>query len=100
MLFRSTEYESKRLLATYAIPTVETVLARTVDEAVAVAERIGYPAVLKLNSESITHKTDVGGVRLNLASAGEVRAAYEHARRRKLNFDAITLEKNHGGLFA
>jgi acetyltransferase len=72
-----TEYESKQVLGAYGIPTVETRLAQSADEAVAIAEEIGYPVVLKLNSETITHKTDVGGVRLDLATAGEVRHAYE-----------------------
>jgi acetyltransferase len=72
-----TEYESKQVLGAYGIPTVETRLAQSADEAVAIAEEMGYPVVLKLNSETITHKTDVGGVRLDLATAGEVRHAYE-----------------------
>jgi acetyltransferase len=72
-----TEYESKQILSMYGIPTVETRLATIVEEALIAAEEIGYPVVLKLNSETITHKTDVGGVRLNLANAGEVRTAYE-----------------------
>lgn len=72
-----TELESKEILAAYGIPTVETRLAQSVDEAVAQAEKIGYPVVLKLNSETITHKSDVGGVRLDLANADEVRYAYE-----------------------
>ncbi len=72
-----TEYESKQVLASYGIPTVETRLAETADEAVKIAEEIGYPVVLKLNSETITHKTDVGGVRLDLATASEVRHAYD-----------------------
>jgi acetyltransferase len=71
-----TEYESKQMLAAYDIPTVETRLARTADEAADIAEAMGYPVVLKLNSETITHKTDVGGVRLDLAMASEVRHAY------------------------
>lgn len=71
-----TEYESKQVLASYGIPTVETRLATSADEAVAIAEEMGYPVVLKLNSETITHKTDVGGVRLDLATASEVRHAY------------------------
>jgi acetyltransferase len=71
-----TEYESKRVLAAYGIPTVETRLATSAEEAVAVAEEIGYPVVLKLNSETITHKTDVGGVRLDLLYADEVRQAF------------------------
>ena len=74
--FILTEYESKQVLASYLIPTVETRLAASADEAVAVAEAIGYPVVIKLNSETITHKTDVGGVKLNLRDADAVRAAY------------------------
>ncbi len=71
-----TEYESKQVLAAYDIPTIDTRLAQTADEAVSMAEAIGYPVVLKLNSQTITHKTDVGGVRLDLVSADEVRYAY------------------------
>jgi acetyltransferase len=75
-----TEAESKALLAAYGIPTVETRLAATVDEAVAAASAIGYPVVLKLNSETITHKTDVGGVQLDLPDAAAVRRAFAAIR--------------------
>ena len=61
-----TEYESKQLLACYGIPTVDTRIAKSKEEAVKAADAIGYPVVLKLHSETITHKTDVGGVQLNL----------------------------------
>jgi len=71
-----TEYESKQLLAAYGIPTVRTELALTSVRAVEQAEAIGYPVVLKLHSETITHKTDVGGVKLNLRSALEVSRAF------------------------
>ncbi|HRQ15114.1 MAG TPA: bifunctional acetate--CoA ligase family protein/GNAT family N-acetyltransferase [Promineifilum sp.] len=71
-----TEYESKQVLEAYDIPTVPTRLAKSADEAVRIAAEIGYPVVLKLNSETITHKTDVGGVRLDLGNAEEVRNAY------------------------
>ncbi|WP_374689641.1 GNAT family N-acetyltransferase, partial [Promineifilum sp.] len=71
-----TEYESKQVLEAYDIPTVPTRLARSADEAVTLAEEIGYPVVIKLNSETITHKTDVGGVRLDLTTADEVRHAF------------------------
>ena len=70
------EFESKQLLATYGIPTVETRIACSEDDAVTEANAISYPVVLKLFSETITHKTDVGGVKLNLRSEAEVRAAY------------------------
>jgi acetyltransferase len=72
-----TEYESKQLLSAYGIPTVETRIAHSADEAVQIANEIGYPIVVKLHSETITHKTDVGGVKLNLNDAAAVQAAYE-----------------------
>jgi acetyltransferase len=71
-----TEYESKQLLAMYGIPTVPTVIAKSADEAVVSAQQFGFPIVLKLHSTTITHKTDVGGVKLNLQNADEVRAAF------------------------
>jgi acetyltransferase len=75
-----TEVESKELLAAYGIPTVPTRIAVTASEAVECAASIGYPVVLKLYSETITHKTDVGGVRLNLATAEAVRSAFDAIR--------------------
>jgi acetyltransferase len=71
-----TEIEAKEVLAAYGIPVVTTVAARTVEEAVAAAERIGYPVVLKLLSKTITHKTDVGGVQLNVRNGASVRSAF------------------------
>lgn len=71
-----TEYESKQLLTAYGIPTVPTEIATSDLEAVEIADRFGYPVVLKLHSETITHKTDVGGVRLNLCDAGAVSRAF------------------------
>ena len=71
-----TEFESKQLLAAYGIPTVDTRIAHCEDEAIRIAGEIGYPVVLKLHSETITHKTDVGGVQLNLATPEAVRRAY------------------------
>jgi len=72
-----TEFESKKLLAAYGIPTVETHIAPTENEAVKQAARLGFPVVLKLHSETITHKTDVGGVQLNLRTASAVRQAWK-----------------------
>jgi len=72
-----TEFESKQLLGIYGIPTVDTRIARTCEEAVRLADEIGYPVVLKLDSETITHKTDVGGVQLNLKNATAVQRAWE-----------------------
>ncbi len=75
-----TEHESKQLMGIYGIPTVETRLADSPEAAVAAAEAIGYPVVLKLHSETITHKTDVGGVRLDLQNADGVRSAFDAIR--------------------
>jgi len=75
-----TEYESKRLLSHYDIPTVRTLLAPAEEDAVLLAEQIGYPVVLKLNSETITHKTDVGGVELNISGAEEVLKAFRRIK--------------------
>ena len=72
-----TEYESKQLLAAYGIPTIATSIATSDREAVEIAEILGYPVVLKLHSETITHKTDVGGVQLNLGGASAVISAFE-----------------------
>ena len=72
------EVRSKTLLADYGIPIVKTEVARTVEEAVDRAEQFGYPVVLKILSPDISHKTDVGGVVLNVANADGVRASYEN----------------------
>ena len=71
-----TELESKRLLANYQFPVGQIAHATTADEAVALAEQYGYPVVMKLHSTTITHKSDVGGVQLNLQSATAVREAF------------------------
>ncbi|HEY0705965.1 MAG TPA: GNAT family N-acetyltransferase, partial [Polyangia bacterium] len=76
-----TETESKTLLSTYGIPTVPTTVAASIDEAVAAAEALGFPVVLKLHSHTITHKTDVGGVKLGLRDLAAVRAAYADIER-------------------
>jgi acetyltransferase len=60
----------------YGIPTVRTLLAGSEEEAVEAARQVGYPVVVKLNSTTITHKTEVGGVRLNLGDEAAVREAY------------------------
>ena len=71
-----TESESKQVLNSYCVPTVETLVAASEEEAVSHAARMGYPVVLKLFSETITHKTDVGGVQLNLADGEAVQRTY------------------------
>ncbi|QDV48014.1 bifunctional acetate--CoA ligase family protein/GNAT family N-acetyltransferase [Gimesia fumaroli] len=70
------ESTSKKMLAGYGIPITKTEVARTADEAVAFAQEMGQPVVLKVFSEQITHKTDVGGVELDLANETEIRDAF------------------------
>jgi acetyltransferase len=75
-----TEVESKDVLAAYGIPIAETRIAEDEAAAVAAAEAIGYPVVVKLYSHAVSHKTDVGGVQLNLADGDAVRRAYRSIR--------------------
>jgi acetyltransferase len=84
-----TEYESKQLLNAYNIPTITTEIATNKREALEIADRLGYPVVLKLHSQIITHKTDVGGVCLNLANADEVSSAFTEIASKVNEIDPI-----------
>ena len=75
-----TEFESKKVLAAYGIPITDTELAHSADEAVIAADEMGYPVVAKLLSRTISHKTDVGGVCLNLRTPEAVREAFDRIR--------------------
>ena len=75
-----TEFESKRVLAAYGIPVAQTIVATDAAAAAKAAGEIGYPVVLKLYSETVTHKTDVGGVQLNLSDAEAVERAFHAIR--------------------
>jgi acyl-CoA synthetase (NDP forming) len=72
-----TEVESKQILGEAGIPIADAQLAATPEEAVAAARQIGLPVVLKIVSPEISHKSDVGGVKLNLGSEEEVAAAFD-----------------------
>ena len=72
-----TEYDSKRFLKQCGIPVVDEWLATSAEEAARQAENLGYPVVLKIQSPQIIHKTEAGGIRLNLANARAVESAYE-----------------------
>lgn len=72
-----TESEAKQVLADYGIAVTETRVAETVEQAVQYASAIGYPVAVKLHSQTVTHKSDVGGVRLNVADAASVRESWE-----------------------
>ena len=64
-----TEMGSKAVLSAFHIPVAYTMVAHSPDEALLIAQQIGFPAVMKANSPDITHKIDAGGVRLNLGNA-------------------------------
>src|SRR3990172_3712505 len=72
-----TEIESKQILAEAGIPVASAQLAKTADEAAQLAEKAGFPSVLKIVSPQITHKSDIGGVKMGLASTDEVRKAFD-----------------------
>jgi acyl-CoA synthetase (NDP forming) len=70
------EPEAIQLLSQYGIPYPKQELARSADEAARIAERIGCPVVLKVVSPDVLHKSDAGGVKVNLGSASDVREGY------------------------
>jgi acetyltransferase len=84
------EFEAQEVLRAYGLPTPRTVLARSSCDAVAAADEIGYPVVLKIASPHISHKSDVGGVKVNLRDAGEVAYAFRDitARAQRMRTDA------------
>jgi len=70
------EMESKALLSAFHIPVAQTMVAHSPNEALLIAHQLGFPVAMKVNSPNITHKTDAGGVLLNLINAQAVRGAY------------------------
>lgn len=75
------EHEAYEVLAKYGIPAPKFGLATSVEEAVRLSEEVGYPVVLKIVSPDIVHKSDVGGVKLNLSSSEEVRRSFDEILR-------------------
>ena len=71
------ELDALAVIESYGVPTIGADIARSVDEAVSLAERAGFPVVLKIVSPQVIHKTDVGGVRVGLRDAAAVREAYQ-----------------------
>ncbi len=89
------EHESKSILEAYDIPTVTTRVALSMRDAVVSAEEIGYPVVLKLHSKKVTHKSDLGGVKLNLTKTGAVESAFVEIRgafEPTGEFDGVTVQ--------
>jgi acetate---CoA ligase (ADP-forming) len=80
------DVDAREILEAYGIPLPKSTLARTADEAVAAADAMGYPVVLKISSPEILHKTDIGGVKLNLTNATEVSDAFDLITYRALRY--------------
>lgn len=70
------EMESKAILRAFRVPVAQTMVARTPTEALLLAEQLGFPVAMKVDSPDLVHKSDVGGVRLNITNAPAVRNAY------------------------
>jgi acetyltransferase len=92
------EMESKALLAAFHIPVTKTVVAHSPNEALLLAEEFGFPVAMKVNSPDITHKSDAGGVKLNLGNAQAVRSAYQEilsavqANRPNVRIEGVAVE--------
>jgi acetyltransferase len=92
------EMESKALLSAFNIPVARTMVAHSPAEALLIAQQLGFPVAMKVNSPDISHKSDAGGVMLNLRNAHEVRAAYQHIQdnvrinRPNAKVDGISIE--------
>jgi acetyltransferase len=71
-----TEIEAKQVFSAYGLPITSTELARSEDEAVALAKKIGFPVVMKIVSPEILHKSDAGGVKVNIKDEAACREAY------------------------
>ncbi|MGD2074561.1 MAG: GNAT family N-acetyltransferase [Gammaproteobacteria bacterium] len=93
--------ESKALLHAFGIPATQTVTAASANAALVAAESLGFPVAMKIDSPDITHKTDTGGVRLNIANAQAIRSAYHELVERvstkspQARISGVTLEPMH-----
>ena len=91
--------ESKAVLTAFRIPVATALFARSADDALVAAESVGFPVALKIDSPDITHKSDVGGVRLDVGHAADVRGAYEalvarvQEARPDARIDGVTVER-------
>lgn len=81
------EHEAKEFLQEKGLPVPPAGLARSAEEAVACADKLGYPVVLKIVSPQIIHKTDAGGVKINLSNSEEVRHAYDEIMAKAQEYD-------------
>ncbi|MFH1234976.1 MAG: bifunctional acetate--CoA ligase family protein/GNAT family N-acetyltransferase [Candidatus Diapherotrites archaeon] len=86
------ENDSKKILAQYGMPVNETMFAKTAAEAVRHAKKIGFPVAMKISSKKITHKTDVGGIELNLLTESAVVKAFNGLKKRVKEKTGISID--------
>jgi acetyltransferase len=92
------EMESKAILRAFKIPVAQTMVARSPTEALLLAEQLGFPVAMKVDSPDLTQKSDAGGVRLNIGSAAAVRNAYTdiietvQKRHRDIRINGVSIE--------
>lgn len=94
-----TDMESKALLGAFRIPVVSTAIARSASESLVLAESMGFPVAMKINSPDILHKSDIGGVKLNIQSSTGIREAFKaiiqqvRIKRPDARIDGVTVER-------
>jgi acyl-CoA synthetase (NDP forming) len=97
------EYAAKQVLAEYGIPVTREELAQTREAAVAAAQKIGFPVVMKVQSSDISHKTEAKAVRLGVANAADVAAAFDEillnakAYKADARIDGVLVQEMVGG---
>ncbi|MBN1378304.1 MAG: bifunctional acetate--CoA ligase family protein/GNAT family N-acetyltransferase [Gammaproteobacteria bacterium] len=96
-----TELESKAVLAAFGIPSTQCILVRSADEALVNGQALGFPLAMKIYSKEITHKSDIGGVRLGLSNAAAVQSAFKEmmdsarAQCPDAEIDGVVLQRMH-----
>ena len=88
-----TEVEAKKLLQEAGIPVIETRLAKSAGEALSISEELGFPVAMKIVSPDVVHKTDIGGVVLNIVDAAQAKKAYDQIISRvRMNLPEVNIE--------
>jgi acyl-CoA synthetase (NDP forming) len=87
------EFDSKRVIKSAGVPITKEALATTKKEAIAIAKKIGYPVVFKGCSDTLTHKTEMGMVKVGISSDKEAGKAYDELVKKKLKIDGILVQE-------
>ena len=87
------EEEGQEVLKAYGLPLPKSALATSEAEAVKTAKKIGYPVVMKIASPQIIHKSDAGGVKVNLTNDAEIKSAFKTILKNAKNYDKKSRDK-------